>query len=228
MRFFLPIVGLLIFLFDYANAQEYVEGKIIIAQGDTIISKLLKHKSRKQEAQESFLSVQVQEANGTLKTLYPVDIVGYVKGGEVFRSLRPISGDYPRTGIFIKQITRGRAELYYHPGLPTGGGKYFFKKSSEREFIVWDGQIVSKVEQVGNQGRNAEGSNDPEAMGRLQFKITQNTEVFREYFTRYFADCPLVVNKLKVNFYSDGDIKSIFRDYNAEGERISKTLSSSK
>ncbi len=228
MRLFLWTGMLLILLCNCTQAQEYVAGKIITTQKDTVVVKLLKFKSRKQEAQESFLSVQVQEADGIVKTLYPVDIDGYSKEGEVFRSLRPVTGNYPQTGIFIKQITSGRAELYYHPGFPTGGGKYFFRRNTEREFTVWDGAIVSKVEELGDQRRSSGRNNDPNAIGGLQFRITQNTDVFREYFTRYFADCPLVVNKLKVNFYSDGDIKSIFRDYNAEGEQIGKTLSSPK
>ncbi len=224
MGFFLLAGVLLILLSDYTNAQEYVEGKIITVQQDTAVVKLLKYKNRKQEAQERFSSVQVQEADGTLKMLHPADINGYIKEDQVFRSLRPVTGDYAQTGIFIKQITSGRAELYYHPGFPTGGGKYFFKRSTEREFIAWDGQIVSKVEQVQDAGRG----NDPNAIGGLQFKITQNTSVFQEYFTRYFADCPLIMNKFRANLYDNGDIKSIFRDYNAEGERISKASSSKK
>jgi hypothetical protein len=68
-------------------------------------------------------------------------------------------------------------------------------------------------------GQNTEKVGDPNAIGGLQFRVTQNTDAFREYFGKYFADCPLVVNKLKAKFYTDGDIKSLFEDYNSATRR---------
>jgi hypothetical protein len=88
-RFFLLALLLALCLPGFAQAQAYVDGKIFTTAQDTIACKILKYKSRKQENLERFAVVQVQLADGTVKTYRPVDIAGYVKEGETFRSLCP-------------------------------------------------------------------------------------------------------------------------------------------
>jgi hypothetical protein len=214
-RFFLPAVLLMLSLPGFVRAQSYVDGKIITTGRDTVACKILKYKNRKQENLERFAAVQVQQADGTVKTFRSADIAGYVKEGETFRSLCPGTDAYPPEGIFIRQIAAGRANLYHNPGYPSGGQKYFFRKGDAGEFVAWDGVIVSRVDRVNPQGKYEERSTNPYTIGGVYFQVTQNTDAFREYFGRYFADSPLVVNKLKARFYSDGDIKSVFEDYNA-------------
>jgi hypothetical protein len=190
-----------------------VDGKIFTTAQDTIACKILKYKSRKQENLERFAVVQVQLADGTVKTYRPVDIAGYVKEGETFRSLCPGTDAYPPAGIFIRQVAAGGANLYHNPGYPSGGAKYYFRKGDAGEFVAWDGVIVSQVKRIDLQGRREERAVDPR-IGGVSFQVTQNTDAFREYFGQYFAECPRVVNKLKAKFYTDGDIKSVFEDYN--------------
>ncbi len=213
-RFFLPAVLLVLCLPGLARAQAYVDGKIFTTGQDTVACKILKYKSRKQENLERFAAVQVQLADGTVKTYQPVDIAGYAKEGETFRSMCPGTDAYPPGGIFIRQVAAGRANLYHNPGYPSGGAKYYFRKGEAGEFVAWDGMVVSRVERVNRQGRREEGAVDPHTVGGVYFQVTQNTDAFREYFGRYFAECPRVVNKLKAQFYTDGDIKSVFEDYN--------------
>jgi|GEM_PF-3137330 len=218
-RFLLPAVLLMLCLPGFARAQAYVDGKIITTGQDTVACKIFKYKNRKQENLERFATVQVQLGDGTVKTFRPADIAGYEKEGEIFRSLCPGTEAYPPAGIFIRQLAAGRANLYHHPGYPSGGPNYFFRKGSAGEFVAWDGVIVSRVDRVNLRGQGEERAADPNVIGGVVFRVTQNTDAFREYFARYFADCPLVVNKLKARFYSDGDIKSVFEDYNDWGKK---------
>jgi hypothetical protein len=213
-RFFLPAVMLVFCLPGFVRAQSYVDGKIITTRQDTAACKMLRYKNRKQENLERFAVVQVHLADGTVKTYRPVDIAGYVKEGETFRSLCPGTDGYPPAGIFIRQVAAGRANLYHNPGYPSGGASYYFRKGDAGEFVAWDGVIVSRVERVNPQGGRGEQAANPYTIGGVYFRVTQNTDAFREYFGQYFAECPRVVNKLKARFYTDGDIKSVFDDYN--------------
>jgi hypothetical protein len=116
MRLFFSLGLFLVFGSACLQAQEYIEGKIITYNKDTLICKILKHKSRKQETQTSYQFIQVLTEFGDIRTFDPTQIAAYIKDKQLFRSLRIDTAKHYPISIFIKQLVSGRAELYYHPG----------------------------------------------------------------------------------------------------------------
>jgi hypothetical protein len=49
-------------------------------------------------------------------------------------------------------------------------------------------------------------------------KVTNSEESFRTFFTQYFADCTMIVSKIKYGFYTTGQIKEMFIAYNKSTE----------
>lgn len=99
MRILLSIFALL--FSPVVVAQVYVEGKIITHSSDTIACQMLKLKKRAEEYQACFQAVQVQDDSGKVKTLYPVDIAGYMKQGIVYKTLRAKAADKSEMNLFI-------------------------------------------------------------------------------------------------------------------------------
>ena len=215
MKLFLSLGLFLFFWSACLQAQEYVPGKIITYNKDTLSCKILKHKSRKLETQTSYQSIQVLTESGDTTTLDAAQIAAYIKDKQLFRSLRLDTTKSQPINIFIKQLVSGRAELYYHPGNEKNKlAKYFFKKRDAKELIVWDGVVISHVEEVEEpvEKRIEISKYNPQL---LNFKKISNEEAVREYFIDYFADCLLIVNKLKTQFYNGSELKLMFTEYSS-------------
>jgi hypothetical protein len=132
------------FLFAFSlQAQELVEGKIITHAKDSIACKILKYKKRSQEAELAYKEVQVQDETGAVKTFYPTDIAGYIKEGVVYRSMNTSNPGFPELKLFMQRITSGKVELYTNPAY----GKFFFRKSNEKEFTMLNSTYETKVEE---------------------------------------------------------------------------------
>jgi hypothetical protein len=155
--------------------------------------------------------------SGNIQTFDPSQIFAYIKNKQLFRSLRTDTAKHYSINIFIKQLVSGRAGLYYYPGDEKNQlEKYFFKKRDAKEWIVWDGRVVSQVEDLEEkQIEEKRIEINSYNLQLINFKIISNEELVRAYFIDYFADCQLIVNELKAQFYNGSELKAMFTEYNS-------------
>lgn len=210
----ITIIRIFIFLLLFStqvDAQEYVPGKIFTVSNDTIACKIFKFRKKIEEYQKSFQSIQVQDDSGRVKVLYPADILGYVKEDKIYKTLQVNATNQPSLKLFLLQLAKGRGELFLHSGTGLDGiSKYFFRKSHSKEYYVLNIPDSPKVKDL-NENRLDITAYFP---GIMKFQIIQYEDSFRQYFIKYFADCPIIVNKLKAQIYTTASLPEMFAEYN--------------
>jgi hypothetical protein len=188
------------------NAQDFERGKIITLTKDSIECKIVNPKKRSEKAKLGYTELQIIDSTNNLKTFYPKEIYGFIKGTATYKSL--VSKD---VNIFMHLVVEGQLALYYSGYGMGDEAKYIFKRRSEKEFNVINASgSVTKIAGF-NSGVNSELSYHPY---NSTIPIIEKQKAFIEYFTQYFKDCPFLARKIKNEFYSRSDIVEIFNDYN--------------
>ncbi|MBL0743542.1 hypothetical protein [Chryseolinea lacunae] len=185
----------------HVQSQSLVEGDVITLSSDTVKHKLRWPQKRAEQTKQRFTALEVSDDRG-VHTLYPRDILGYITNGTVFRSLVT-----PEVSFFMRLEADGPTELYYYPGYVLDEGEvYIFKKKQESEFHMM--RTPFRVTKIGgfNSGSFAR-QND-------LLPMIPKEKDFVNFFSDYMKDCPMLVRKIKSEFYTSADVVAIFREYN--------------
>lgn len=193
------LISVIMLMAISGQSQEYVSGKIITNKLDTIACSLLKLK--RGESKLRYIEVDVVDSSRKTIKYRPNEIEGYIKEGVFYKSLT-----IDDRSIFVCQLVDGNVSLYLHEG--ARGDEYFFKRISEPHLNMLNlaNQTIRKI--IGVDGMVTMKGHS------IDLYVINKNHAFMDYFTEYFKDCPILVNKIKSEFYSSADMKDIFIEYN--------------
>lgn len=195
---------LLLFTCGALSAQDAVDGQIITLSRDTIACKILNTKKRKDQQRLNYTNLQILDSLGNVKQIAPKEIEGYIKDGEFYKSL--YAKDF---SFFMLLITDGKVSLYFYPGYEMpAGDKYIFKKRNEQEFNIMNASLEVTKQSGFSTAAMTYSSR------QATIPLIDREKPFLNYFTEYFKDCPLLVRKMRSQWYSSSDVVQIFKDYN--------------
>jgi hypothetical protein len=188
------------------SAQDAVDGHIITLSKDTVACKILNAKKRKDQQRLNYTNLQIVDSLGNVKQIAPKEIEGYIKEGEFYKSL--YTKDF---SCFMLLITDGNVSLYFYPGYDMPAGeKYIFKKRNEQEYNIMN----ASLEVTRPSGFSVAAMTNASRLATIP--LIDREKPFLNYFTEYFKDCPLLVRKMRSQWYTSSDIVQIFKDYNTE------------
>ena len=194
------------------SAQTIVDGVMILRQGGQVPCKMIRASKRKEEEVQVYSQVQVIDSAGT-RTYLPAELLGYVKDGVAYKAFND-NGQ----ALFARCLVEGRSTLFYHPGgygagETRHGKRYFFKKEGESGFMSINAMAPSP-KWIGVPENPPPGGN-PNSNRLPTMPIKAKDTRFIDFFSDYLKDCQGVVRKIKMEFYTISDMKSIFEDFNA-------------
>jgi hypothetical protein len=104
--------------------------------------------------------------------------------------------------MFAELKDKGKATLYFYAGDRSGNSKFIFKRQNE-SFFVFD--MATQLPKSVGLDINAPG---------MPVLLESEGAAFINFFEQYFKDCPIVVRKIKQEFYTSAEIVEMFKEYN--------------
>ena len=171
----------------YAQKGEFIEGLVILLNGDTIQTKILRH-HKDSKGIKSSSRVTTKEGNVELK-YRPKDIKGYIRGEEVYES-KKIPNRFGKS--FVRRIETGYLNLYCDNYWSLGDDLPFLLNHDYKYYIQKDSE---KIKHCGGN---------------------TTILFFKKIFAKYFKDCPEVSENIlkKVEGFRQKDIRNIVHVYN--------------
>lgn len=177
---------------------------IVYLNNDSIESKILTFRG-KHKLNNILFCISKNNADSII-IFTPNEITGYRINNTNF-----ISHNSNGNLFFLKQIKDGQVELFEKPSIPSDNRfLYYIKFKNKSDYFVIN-PLENNVIIT-----NIPDNSKPESSGatKVHFKSKSIHEKFAIFISKYFEDCPKVVNMVKSGFYTMNELPLIIESYN--------------
>jgi hypothetical protein len=191
----LCLLALLALRFSASAQSNYIPGYLIKLEGDTLRGLLDDRGDAKNASEIRFKTT----ADAKSQNYLPTELKGYYSSNDKYYVARKINiewanGQNQSTAVFLEQLVRGRANLYYYKNYGDGI-RYFIEKDTSGLL-----ELIHRREHVQIQGQKAYERNDKRFLGLFKY---------------LFSDCPTFQIEKHQNANLElADVTRIVAEYN--------------
>ncbi len=171
---------------------------------DTLETELLTFRGKRKMNYYLFCVARISD--DSINVFKPSEILGYEIENVDF-----ITHNSDGEKIFIKQIKKGRLDLYEKPSIPSDNRSlYYIKFPGKSDFCIINPFENNVTEHRLPDSRQSESS----GATVTYFQSKGIHQKFKLFISMYMGDCSKVTNMVNSEFYTINDIPSIVETYN--------------